>query len=62
MGVEAGIPFLLAVVFGAGVLVSSCPIARQVGGKWFFDLLEAALSWKPLIWSRLVSAPGWWNW
>jgi hypothetical protein len=41
--VELGMAFLLAVVFGAGVLVSLLPVAIQDGGRLFFVLPECGL-------------------
>jgi hypothetical protein len=54
MSLQLGIPFLLAVVFGAGVLVSLLPIARQGDDKWFFALRKRVMYRKPLNWSKLV--------
>jgi len=52
--VELRMPFLLAVVFGAGVLVSLLPVAIEGGGRLFFVLQYAGFFRKPLDWSRLI--------
>jgi len=46
--------FLLAVVFGAGVLVSLLSVAIEDAGRLFFVLQYAGFFRKPLDWSRLI--------